>query len=361
VSSDRNSDIDGLPPWDPDWLQTPEHLLPWRAQTQLSKILDETRYGEVAGVKFDLQHPDMPSVTEWFSPTGATPFGIAFPWDRAMHGGSEELAAIEVTGGRQGWPVTQVYQGDTVTVRSVGRMYRGGGVPPLTDLHDDYEIWVGLNVIRPDGCVYEAQQAIGFVGRDAMEPYLDATLPDDDAEGLRGFLEYHTVKLEKVGRRIERLRAQQNGREQSEWLSFAAKAYALAIEQAGSIIEAPDDGEPWVIEQLLDAATAAGYALGRSEALQIVPLARRGAVAQASQQAAAHAARRRADPIRRLASEIIKANPNISQGQCARQLAAATDRDQRSIARLISSLFEWRTLPGGGREKRPKAIQFEGG
>ncbi len=71
--------------------------------------------------------------------------------------------------------------------------------------------------------------------------------------------------------------------------------------------------------------------------------------------AATRAAGSRGDPVRQAAMADIQANPKTTQTACARRVAAGLGKDQRSVEKIIACLFEWRELPGGGREKRPIA------
>ena len=69
--------------------------------------------------------------------------------------------------------------------------------------------------------------------------------------------------------------------------------------------------------------------------------------------AATRAAGSRGDSVRQAATADIRTNPKTTQTACARRVAAALGKDQRAVEKIIARLFEWRDLPGGGREKRP--------
>ena len=81
-----------------------------------------------------------------------------------------------------------------------------------------------------------------------------------------------------------------------------------------------------------------------------------GRTADASIRKAAAARRVVGDRVRDAAREYIKTHPKTTQLACARHVAADLDRNQRGVERIIEALFEWRDLPGGGREKRPRRI-----
>lgn len=69
---------------------------------------------------------------------------------------------------------------------------------------------------------------------------------------------------------------------------------------------------------------------------------------------ATRARRQAGDPVREAARADIAANPKTTQGACASRVAKALGKDKDQVERLIRLLFEWRDLPGGGREKRPR-------
>ena len=107
------------------------------------------------------------------------------------------------------------------------------------------------------------------------------------------------------------------------------------------------------IERLAAAFSRAGYAMAQVEAkTNLLPLAERGLTADQSQAKASAERRKAGDPVREAARSDIAVNPKTTQTACARRVATALGRDQRSVEKLIAPLFEWRDLPGGGREKR---------
>jgi len=79
-----------------------------------------------------------------------------------------------------------------------------------------------------------------------------------------------------------------------------------------------------------------------------------GRASLASLDRATGARREAGNPVRDAARADIVANPNTSQTACARRVVTALGGDQRNVERLIRELFDWRDLPGGGREKRPR-------
>jgi hypothetical protein len=328
-------------------------VLPWRGQAELAAILDGPRCGTADGVEFDFRHADLPSAEDWHSPTGAIPFGVAFPWDRRAFDDDEVAVSAWVTGGSRGWPVLNIFAGERVSIHRVKPLYRGAGMPPFVDEHDAYELWAYLRVAHADGSVTDAEQSIMFCARDAMSPHSlhDEPAEDDDYDGFIGDFR---VSYEKVVRRIERLSRAKNDKTSGEWLRFAARM-RLLVDEDREGIEAEVQGLPaWDLLRLVDTATATGYALAKAEELgRLAPLAKRGMKAAASLEAATMGARRRADPLRALALEVIRANPKISQTACAREIVARTGKDQRAVERLIGPFFEWRSLPTGLREKRP--------
>jgi hypothetical protein len=99
-----------------------------------------------------------------------------------------------------------------------------------------------------------------------------------------------------------------------------------------------------------------GYLMARAEAeAQLLEPARHGARWKVTTKKATSARRRnsraRSEPLREHARRLIAADTNISLSRCAKLVAAAADKDQRSVSRQIADLFEKRP---NGREYRPK-------
>lgn len=330
------------------------------APQMLQALVDGPRHGEVFGVRFDLRHPDLPDAQFWHAPTVNFMWGLAFPWDG--YGRTRQETAYAVTNGHPGEKaVTFVDVGDEVKVYTVKRFRRSLDEHNLADEKDMAEYWALLEVLHRDGSTEPVEETLAFVGRDAVGPYSDQIEYGDD--GFDQFVDAYKITFEKIVRRAHALAppfpyGDQIWRGQvfhikSEWLSLAIRLLDSAADDADQI----DDRSPLGTGSILDAAVAAGYALAMAEAeLRTIPLARSGLKAKASLERAVEGARARGNPIRLAARADIRANPMTSQGACAGRVAKTLGRlDVRSVTRIIAPMFEWVSLPGGIREKRPKA------
>ena len=332
----------------------PEYDVNADASARLQAILDGPRIGEVDGVLFDFRHDKLPSAEQWHAPGGARPFGIAFPWDRALCGGDVDAAGRYVTNGanERGWDVTHVHPGDRVSVERVVRFYRMSGRLRHVDIHDAYSLMAYSIVTRPNGSAEKIEHAIEFNARDAMgpaSPYFHA-----GEDGRDEWVGDFRVDYDKVSRRLERLVGTTKLRVAAEWLDLAieaksevdgdCEALADVLSRDGDHLFAPD------LTRLIDLATTVGYALAKAEAAPLVKSA------QERTHPATNARRAVTDPVREAAKADILANPKTTQTACARRVALKLERDQRAIEKLIAPLFEWVTLHGGAREKRPRRI-----
>lgn len=352
---------DELPAWAAEAASS-EQLSDLHAQEMLRRLISGSRCGNFAGVNFDLRDPRLPSSSKWHSPNGGRPYGMAFPWDRDLCEGDEGRAGQYVTGGREGEVAIQVYPGDTVRVHNVEPFHRYAG-SAYDDESDYLEYWVSLSAHKPDGQYYISHRAISLVSRDGVSPYHELTI-ESVTDDYRDFMWDHLLTWDKICHRIDRYEAE-GSPQGAEWISLAAWLRDEVQELQSAIDKGlPTTGGgniPFYISDLIEAASAAGYALARSEAYaRLIPLAQKGVRAQKSQLAATARASERADPVRAFAAADIRDHPNTSQTACAARVAARLQRDQRSVERVIQSLFEWRDLPGGGREKRPKRIPKPG-
>lgn len=326
----------------------------WNASERLQAILDGPRVGEVNGVLFDFRHDKLPSAEVWHAPGAGRPFGIVFPWDRAIHDGDADEAARYVTDGasERGWSVTHVHAGDRLSVHRLARLYRGVGKPPYADDHDAHAIEAFLIVTRPDGTTETIENSIQFNARDAMGPASPYFYAGDD--GLDEWVGDFRVTYDKVSRRLDRFVGATKFGAAKEWLDLAVEAKsevdgdyeALAdvLSKDGDHLFAPD------LNRLIDLATTVGYALAKAESAPALDAARNRT------RPATNARRAVTAPVREAAEADILANPKTTQTACARRLALKLKRDQRSIEKLVAPLFEWVTLPGGAKEKRARRI-----
>lgn len=316
-------------------------------------ILDGPRVGEVDGVLFDFRHDKLPSAELWHSPDGASPFGIAFPWDRALWGGDAEAAARHVTNGasERGWAVTHVHAGDRVSVERVVPFSRGAGQPPYVDAHDAHSLAAYLIVTRLDGTTEQIADPINFNARDAMGPASPHFYAGDD--GRDEWVGDFRVTYDKVSRRLNRLN-QTKGREAYEWALLANEAQEGVDDEreafAAALGGVNDDPFSPDLARLIDLATTVGYALAKAESAPFMDKVR------ARTRPATQARRAITDPVREAAKMDILAYPKTPQTACARRVALKLGRDQRSVEKLIAQMFEAVTLPGGAKEKRPRRL-----
>lgn len=318
----------------------------YAAVVHLDLILNRDRVGTVQGVEFDFRHHDLPGPETWHSPEGRYPFGITFPWDRGDGG---EPADCYVTGYGEDEPVVHVYSGDKVSIGQVRRFSRGGYRPPYVDDHDAHALWAYLTVRRSDGTMVSSDEPIQFNARDAMGPHSPHIDIADD--GYADFVGDFRVTFDKVRRRIERLYQAAPNRA-GEWLKLAAEALGEAETEAEYIKGKFPSKEDSTcdLSDLLDLTAAAAYALAKAEAAPVIRKSFNRT------RPATLARRTRTNPVREAAKADILANPKTTQTACARRVALKLERDQRSMEKLITPMFEWVTLPGGAKEKRPRHI-----
>lgn len=354
-------------------------------RNQLQALLDSERVGVIDGVNLDLNHPQLP-VEVWHAPDSAYGVDLWFPSEGRDFGDEPTPSLV----GGEG-PGVIARAGDSISIATISRFDRHLG--PLADPHDTEEWWATLRLVRADsGERLLLDGVVAFVPRDALSPHSPHLEIGD--EDYAAYYERHLITFDKIGRRIDRLASSIRKREPAiwakisgvkyritesmleqldpdaeiehgwayeapvgrvrEWLTLADRAHELALDAANGSDEELRSGG---LEVLLDTVAAAAYALARAESeMRVAPLAEKGIRAQRSLQAATRKAQQRGEPVRRRAlEEIWRAKGRISQTRCATLVANALGREQRAVERLISTLFEWRDLPGGGREKRPRA------
>jgi hypothetical protein len=355
---------------------------PYRA---IFEIFNKTRVGEIDGVSFDVRHPDLP-VETWHAPDAWYLNGLSFPWDR-----DSKLAPDDPPSGKDDPHRASeciVRPGDAISISRLENFHRGQG--QLADRYDNEECYAYFEVKHRDGGRTQIGDPIRFVPMEAMGPH--SPYLDEDSEDYAAWVDNHRITFEKIARRIKRLADPGARRETRYYVMRGEKIFEATKEEVENASEGtkvftsevrPDqwqgprgewirfaDTMRWMAEDeladlskgreldlsmLIDLAASAGYALATAESeSRIVPLAKGGLKARASLAKATSAARSRANPVREAASADIAANPKTSQGACVRRVAARLGRGDREVARLIGSMFEWRDLPGGGREKRPK-------
>ncbi|WP_150125950.1 hypothetical protein [Brevundimonas sp. LM2] len=265
MSSDRESpaSVDALPnPLSPDYRGMRERV------TQLQELLDGARVGEIDGVHFDLRHENLPPSETWHAPDGASPFGIAFPWDADYFDGDHVKAAQFVTGKDidSGWITTHVQRGDKVIVKRVVIRRRGLGKPPYVEHHDNAYYAAYLTIQHVDGITSEPDTPICWNARDAMGPHSPHIWAGDD--GLDDYVGDYRGSLENISLRIDHLLSSTHVA--PEWQLLAEQA----VEALGSDWARPQDNNlPQSNDELgylLDMAAAAGYALAKFEAAPIL-------------------------------------------------------------------------------------------
>lgn len=246
----------------------------------------------------------------------------------------------------------QIYAGDRVTVDRLARFRRGRGNPPYVDPHDTYSLAAYLIVERQDGTAEKIEEPIFFNARDAIGPASPYFYAGDD--GLDEWVGDFRVTYDKLSLRLDRLNQTVKFGEAREWVELANEAQEGAEDERDAIAAALNKGVvsplPLDLARLVDLAATVGYALAMAESAPVVD------AAQNRTRLATKARRAVTDPVREAAKKDIRANPKTTQTACARRLALKLRRDQRSMEKLIAPLFEWVTLPGGAKEKRPRRI-----
>ena len=137
-------------------------------------------------------------------------------------------------------------------------------------------------------------------------------------------------------------------------LVFDSKWLQIAFNSINSFLPMLSGGKHYSTSEL-DNAAAAGYALAQAEMeLGIMPLALEGLKAKASRKPAHDARRKAGEPVRAEARKFILENPNTAQGTCARHVSQLLARNERTVNRMITDMFEDRITKTGVKEKRPK-------
>jgi hypothetical protein len=318
----------------------------------LQALVEARARGEVDGVWFDFRHAGLPA--NGWQPTTLWDFfeqlaDVQFiPWE------PNEKLSRPVAGIGASWKSDRVRPGDEVFIRSVERFRRGHG--PLTDPHDNQELWAYLAIRRPDGAEEPIEGPVMFVPPDAMAAFSHHESFGRD-EDYAEYLREHAVTFNKIGARTERLSEATNTASGREWLKLAQDMHSQAEDLlAARLVDWGDDAR-----LLTDLAATAGYALAHAEAEErLVPKAELGLKASRDRLRATEAARKAntKDETRRIIAEaeaMCAANPQLSLNGCAQALAALfPNREARNISRSIHHLFEKRNLPSGRLEFRPK-------
>jgi len=302
--------------------------------------------GEIDGLRFDFRHPDLDR-ENWRAPTGIGALRLKLPWSDSL---VDTFAGI--------WPPDfEVRPGDTLLIDSVTSLEMPAA-DSFADPHDTTKKWVRVRLERPDGTTFRPVEPVEFVAMDAMGPESDYHRLGEDLNGELPDWDLG-IRFDKIILRMLRMEDARDDEDVGPWLRLALSMYEKVDDwlerfpQAASSVAAQPNSLDY--GPLLDMVATAAYALAQAEAEdRIAPLARLGAKNKLSLKLASEGARARSAPVREEALRDIAANPMTSQNACARRVAAKMGRDPSSVSKVIATLFEWRTLPGGAQEKRPK-------
>jgi hypothetical protein len=353
-----------------------DHDAGWAARSKFHEIVERDLVGVVDGIEFDFTGGGVIEPAHWRMATSLAWTGLTFPWD-------DEFSAVPIPDDIQlttatpeqsnrlvselvPWfaqerdrrPQVRVHPGDKVIVSEVTSFWRGGN-DRLQDYHDISEYEVTLKLIRADGNEVLLDEKVGFVARDAMGPqsaYSNYVGDSDYADWVQDF----RIDFAKIAHRIERLRREDHMK--GEWMT-------LADDMLDHVRDRLTDKEfdAWSVDELVDIAATAGYALAKAEAeAKLEPLAKTQLRAEAQRMHAAKAGamkRRKADTpeLLNVAQAMCKADPNLSLNKCATELANRFGRDTANVRPLVRPLFERRQLPGGKTEYRPRRVDGTAG
>lgn len=347
----------------------------------LLEINDGSGVGDVDGVQFDLRSAlsdGGPTARNWIGdrvglehyllpPDVFSPFPIkrifSWPWDRpdwpalwAARMAAPRMQGIDpqsprgrrimFVGMARNAPDVAVVSGDTVFVEEVELEQIGHPLDPMED-RDQMIAWMAVR--RSDGAVERTTRPMIYRRRSAFWGSSGAAIHtlvervrqrsglahiDDGVVSDDSPLNWDEAALHRTQHALGRLKdlAERLAPLRQQWPDeFATQLQAMA----GCFV-------------------AAGYALAKAEAERdVIPYAERALDVEAGSRRGSRTRMKAGDPVRAAALAVM--TRNMSQGDCARRVADETGRTLRTVEHIISPMFEWRVLPGGAREKRPKA------
>ena len=278
----------------------------------------------VDGVTFALDHPDLPR-DQWepsgilgdYDPHQSLP-ALVFPWT------PDHLRGLLLSAAK----AVEVRAGDKLEIGDVKKLAVRAEHGELDHPEHREQRWAEVRVLRADGKAAIAATRWCFTGAaDVMTPINQG--------------DYSQVKealLERLARAtgiddLDDLDTADKA-DKTAWMAKVASAPPLYRKAMQALWECRDEWES-------GPAMAFGYLLARAEAQELMlPLAKRRLEVGVQLRQNASKPRAEGDETRRMALEVIAANPTIIRRKCAEKVATKKGlSDARSVERTLGPLF----------------------